>query len=483
MTKLRLTTADHATLHSHLFQADQDEHGAIVLAGIRQHVGETVLLGRELHLLTDEEFPPGSYGYRQLAAQTLARLGNRAAAQRLALVSCHSHPSSTAQTRLSRDDLAGHARVFPHLLDIVDGAPVAGVAFGSASAAGEVWSPNAQPVPMDCVELVGHQLQRLTPTPGVNQQAPDERFDRQARMFGADGQQILRNMTVSVIGAGGGGSMIIEQLAHLGVGRILAVDFDTVQRHNLSRIVGATDKDAAKRRKKVHVARRLVAKIDPTITFDAIDGNIADADTARRLLPSDFMFLATDTITSRLVANAIVQTHFIPMIQVGAKIDLRADAEIESIYIAVRPVFPGHGCLHCAGLISPIALQQENATAEERTAQNYVGLPEVTDPSVITLNGIAASTATNIMMMTAVGLAHEDLLAHRLLDAQSGRWLELRDQRNPDCLWCGPSTRSRYGRGDATDLPVRRGSAHTQPARHGRLHRWGTRLRHPRAAL
>jgi tRNA A37 threonylcarbamoyladenosine dehydratase len=51
-------------------------------------------------------------------------------------------------------------------------------------------------------------------------------------------------MTVGIVGLGGGGSMVAEQIAHLGVGRIVAIDFDVVRTHNLSRIVGATGGDA-----------------------------------------------------------------------------------------------------------------------------------------------------------------------------------------------------------------------------------------------
>jgi len=187
-------------------------------------------------------------------------------------------------------------------------------------------------------------------------------------MFGAAGQALLRRATVGVVGVGGGGSIVVEQLAHLGVGRIVAVDFDTVEPHNLSRIVGARGADAGRSRKKVEVMRRLVRSVDPGIAVEAIAGDIADASVAARLARCDFLFLCTDTIASRLVANAIVHSHHVPMVQVGAKVDMRGDGTMETVYVAVRPVFPKRGCLACASLLDPVALQREAATDEERRA-------------------------------------------------------------------------------------------------------------------
>jgi molybdopterin/thiamine biosynthesis adenylyltransferase len=408
-----------------------------------------------LHLLDEPEFTPGQHGYRQITPAVLARLGNRAAEQRLALVTCHSHPGATTRNRLSRDDREGHERVFPHLLDIVDGQLVGGIAFGSQSAAGEIWMPGPVKTDLEAVEVVGHRLHRLTPAPPPSSVGLEARFDRQARMFGADGQALLRRMRVTVIGLGGGGSMVVEQLAHLGVGGLVAVDYDVVQAHNLSRIVGATPADAASRRKKVAIAQELVARIDPSIAFEAIDGDLADARVAARVADTDFIFLCTDTMTSRLVANAIVHTQLVPMVQIGAKVDLLGGGQIESIYVAVRPVFPGRGCLACAGLIDPAALQRETATDEERAAQNYLGLPEVVDPSVITLNGVAASTATNLMLMSSVGLAADAQLDHRLFDARDGSWLSLKTTSDPLCRWCGRHGKSGFGRGQSARLPVR----------------------------
>ncbi len=454
MTALRIAGSDYADLHEHLFRPDGDEHAVVILAGVHKRQGETVLLARELHLLNEAEFPPGTFGYRQIAPSVLARLGNRAAEEDLALVSCHSHPGATTRVSLSADDLSGHRRVFPHLLDIVDGQPVAGLAFGSRAAVGEVWFPGGATSGLSRVHVVGHNLSRLTPTP-TQKSAPHERFDRQARMFGAAGQQILRSMSVGVVGLGGGGSMLVEQLAHLGMGKIVGCDFDVVKTHNLSRIVGAIKSDADRVTTKVEVARRLVARIDPAVKFEAVEGDISEAQVAGRIANCDFIFLATDTATSRLVVTAISQSYLIPTVQIGAKVDLRSTGDIESVYVAVRPVIPRRGCLVCAGLIDPHALQQEAATAEERASQNYLGNPDVVDPSVITLNGIAASMATNTMLMMSVGLAGEEILSHRLFDARHGSWLALRDQRDPGCLWCGSGTRSRFAQGDAAHLPVR----------------------------
>lgn len=249
-------------------------------------------------------------------------------------------------------------------------------------------------------------------------------------------------MTVAVIGLGGGASIVNEQLCHLGVGRVLAIDFDRVKDHNLSRIVGAVRRDARRRRKKVEVAARLARRIDPSIRFAAIDGDIADPEVADLVSGSDFIFLCTDTITSRLVGNAIAQAHLIPMVQIG---------------VAVRPSFPRHGCLDCAGMIDQVALQKEGATDEERAAQNYLDLPDVVDPSVVTLNGVAASAATNLMLMYEVGMGQSGHLSHRLFDARGGSWLALEGRHDPGCLWCGSEASSRFARGDAARLPVRIG--------------------------
>ncbi len=456
---IKISAADYELLSAHLFRDDHDEHAAALLAAPHaRHDGGLTLLVRELVPVGDADFPPGEHGYRQTAPLFIAQNAGRAGELSLAYLAVHNHPGASDRIGFSHDDLAAHERLFPHLLDLTAGAPVGGLVLGSRSAAGEIWMPRAEPVELDSLRVIGPRLEHQTAEPRASQAVTAARFDRQARLFGAAGQSVLGRMRVGVIGVGGGGSMIVEQLAHLGVGEIVAVDHDIVKPHNLSRIVGATPQDARDSVKKVEVARRLSERIDPGVGYTAIDGDVADLAVASRLVDLDFLFLATDTTTSRLVFNAIVHRFLVPGIQIGAKVELRpGSSEIEEVYVAVRPVLPDKGCLHCAGLIDPITLQHEGATAEERAAQNYLGIAEVIDPSVVTLNGIAASNAVNTMLFVAVGLADPALLDHRLIFPRDGSIMTVGARRDDDCPWCARSPHSAYAAGDPVDaLPCRR---------------------------
>jgi tRNA A37 threonylcarbamoyladenosine dehydratase len=70
-------------------------------------------------------------------------------------------------------------------------------------------------------------------------------------------------------------------LAHLGVGRLLIIDFDHVTWSTLPRIVGATPDDAERRRRKIDVMRDLVQRIDPSIEVEAVFGDITYQQDAR----------------------------------------------------------------------------------------------------------------------------------------------------------------------------------------------------------
>src|SRR5438105_1196211 len=63
--------------------------------------------------------------------------------------------------------------------------------------------------------------------------------DRQGRAFGKETQALLSRLHVGVVGTGGTGSAVYEQLVRLGVGRVLAIDEQTLTDTNVTRVHGS----------------------------------------------------------------------------------------------------------------------------------------------------------------------------------------------------------------------------------------------------
>src|SRR5438132_536319 len=72
----------------------------------------------------------------------------------------------------------------------------------------------------------------------------EDRFHRQELLFGREGQKRVESRGVAIVGAGGLGSHVAQQLAYLGTRHFLLVDADRVRVSNLNRLVGATQDDA-----------------------------------------------------------------------------------------------------------------------------------------------------------------------------------------------------------------------------------------------
>lgn len=126
-----------------------------------------------------------------------------------------------------------------------------------------------------------------------------DRHDRQIRAFGRDGQHRLRAATAAVVGAGGIGSLIVQGLAHLGIGRLIVVDPDVVETSNLNRLAGATPDDARDGTPKAEAAARTARRIDSRIPVQAMTESILDTDVWLSLRCADLVFGAVDARAGR----------------------------------------------------------------------------------------------------------------------------------------------------------------------------------------
>jgi molybdopterin/thiamine biosynthesis adenylyltransferase len=452
---LRIAQEDFDTLKNHLFPGDFDEHGAVLLAGVSRPLGQLTLHIREVHLAEEGvDYVEGKIGYRALSPKFIHRLITRARDERLAYLAVHNH-GSDREVDFSRIDLESHERGYPALLQIARGMPVGALVVGHRSIQADVWVPDRLRLGLDRAVIVGNTIQQLTPAPDHNRTLAAGVYDRQIRMFGKVGQEQLANCRVGVIGLGGIGSLIVEYLARLGVGKFLLVDNDRVEESNLSRIVGASLSDALSGTAKVTVASRLILSINDRALVEVLTDDVAKESVAKALTACDYLFLAADSMRARLVFNALVHQYLIPGVQLGSKIRADSAGQLIDVMSANRPIRPGHGCLWCNQLIDPNLLAKEAKTDEERKAQAY-GVEEP-NPSVISLNAISAAHAVNDFLLDYLGLRQEsgDLYYEHFNSLKGTRTL-VQPRKDDDCTECSHFGK-RYGRGDLVELPCTEG--------------------------
>ena len=451
---LIFTAPDQAELMAHLFPGDRDEHGAVLHAGVAQDGDRMRLLVRGVYpARPGSDYVAGQFGYRALHPRFIHQHITACRDQRLAYLAVHNHDCDD-RVGFSRVDFASHERGYPALLDIGKGVPVGALVLGRRSMQADIWTDDSMRRTLRETRIIGPTLRRIYPAPPRSPHAPtDESHNRQIRMFGEAGQVELTRARVAVIGLGGIGSLVCEYLARLGVGEVLAVDPDHLETSNLSRVVGATRADATRRRSKVEIVARHAAEASGTKIIP-VAADVALESVARQLRGCDYLFLAADSMRARLVFNALVHQYLIPGVQLGAKVRSAPDGGLLDVMSAVRPVRPGEGCLWCNQLIDPHQLAIEAKSDAERLAQAY-GVAEP-NPSVITLNAVAAAHAVNDFLFHILDLPHATSpLAYRHFHFLDGIVKNVMPRKDEGCRECGRE--GRFGRGDAVSLPCTEG--------------------------
>jgi molybdopterin/thiamine biosynthesis adenylyltransferase len=232
----------------------------------------------------------------------------------------------------------------------------------------------------------------------------DDRFDRNERLFGKEGQAAIRATHVTLVGAGGLGTHVAQQLALLGVGELTPVDHEELTKSNRNRYVGAWAADPIPGSHKVDLIVRLVGLSDPTIKVTPIYSSFPSPEALEAVKSADYVFGCVDGDGPRFVLNEACIAYDRPLF------DLASDVPEPGCYGGrVSVVMRKGGCLHCRGVLDPKDVRRylspsealENEDAEygiHRTALSEAG------PSVVSINGVVASLAVTEFMVAVTGL-------------------------------------------------------------------------------
>ena len=138
------------------------------------------------------------------------------------------------------------------------------------------------------------------------------RYQRNRKTISSAGQLELLRSTVTVIGCGGLGGYVIEELARLGVGRIKAVDPDRFEEHNLNRQLLATFANLGEY--KVTAAARRVGDINPVVALVPLRTAFGAGNGRELLAKSTVVVDALDNIETRLELIAACRELGIPLV-------------------------------------------------------------------------------------------------------------------------------------------------------------------------
>jgi hypothetical protein len=276
----------------------------------------------------------------------------------------------------------------------------------------------------------------------------ETRYDRQIRAFGKAGQAIIQNLRVGIVGLGGTGSVVMQQLSHLGVRDFLLIDPDIVEETNLNRLVGATKSDVGQ--PKVDVAAAFSRKINGLSKVEARQESVLLSRTARLLADTDFVFCCTDSHGSRAVLNQLAYQYLVPMIDMGVVIAAHNN-EVTHVAGRVQMLAPGLACLTCGMLLDAELVRRDMLTDFERQTDRYIPGHKEPAPAIISVNSTVGSLAVTMFLNSVLGTPGEARLLN--YNAILGTVRPGLCNAHPSCIVCSNS--GALARGDEWPLPAR----------------------------
>lgn len=446
---LRLTGNQHQMLREHLFPGDGKEAVALVRCGRRTGEAEHVLLAHEVLVV-----PHSSCRIREpdcvyWPPEVGHALFERAAAKSMAILKVHSHPAGFS--RFSELDDSSDKELFQSLHSWTDdGLPHAsavmlpdGGMFGRfVDAAGTFGT-------IDRIAITGDRIQLFDRWGST---AVDDAQLRTAQAFGEGTTLLLKRLRVAVVGCSGTGSWVIEQLTRLGVGQLVIVDPDIIEKKNLNRIVNSTRRDAEQQTPKVAALAAALEAHGTGTEVVPLKGSLFDESIAKTVAACDVVFGCMDKFEGRDRLNRLAAFYLIPYIDLGVRLDADGEGGITNVSGAVHYLLPDGSSLLSRGCYSPETLRVEAllrtdpAQYQAELDEGYIKGAKVASPAVISVNGFCASMAVNELLarLHPYRDGHLNEERHHSFDLRNCCWTQRDDAEQCKVL------SKKVGRGDMT---------------------------------
>lgn len=402
--------AQHALLRDHLIATDGKEAAAILLcrsawpACARLMVIDMLLVPHALCSSRESDFIswPG---------EMLSAAINRAEDEGLSLILIHSHPGGYFGFSVT-DDASDHIAIGSIFQGWDGPEPFYGhgsaIMVPSGQICARLYEKNLDSTPVDTIWVIGDDIRRWR---------DGEPAGHGPMAFGSSMTSLLGELHAAVIGVSGTGSIIAEQAARMGFGKLTLIDFDRIEEKNLNRILGSSGADAREARLKVESFAAHALSYRPDLEIVVLAQNIFSREAVLAAAKSDVLFCCVDSAEGRQIVDLIAQAFMLPMIDMGVTIPTRrrpdsglAVAEVVGRIDYIQPLGStlfDRGVYSAASLRAEYLARVEPDTFYAEIAEGYIkGAPQEA-PSVIALNMRAASAAMVEFLARMFPFRHE----------------------------------------------------------------------------
>jgi molybdopterin/thiamine biosynthesis adenylyltransferase len=381
--------------------------GVLLVTLARAPNGDLRLLGREMHWVPDGAYLARRGDYLSIASHGYVHALKEAESMAAVPIWFHTHPGLIGHPTPSMADQKVD-REIADLFRLRSGSSyyatlIVSPRQGALTFTGTLRPESDEIIRIDRLWRIGEHWQL---TRSFDSDLPEipAIFDRNVRAFGPAIQGTFGDLRIAVVGAGGTGSAMAEQLVRLGARHLTLFDADTLTESNVTRVYGSTPADVGK--PKVDILREHLLAIAPNLTCDVVRSMITMERTARQLIGSDLIFGCTDDNAGRLVLSRFSTFFATPVIDVGVLLTSNAAGALVGIDGRVTTLIPGAACLVCRDRVDVGRAAVELRTPEERRRLADEGYaPDLTgiEPAVVTFTSAVASAAITELLDRLIG--------------------------------------------------------------------------------
>ena len=399
MNRIRISGNHYQQIKKHLFPGDGKEAVAVALCGRSTYGDNHTLLVHEVFLIPYEACFERKGDFVHWPTDLILPMIEKAKTKGMAILKIHCHPGGGEF--FSDYDTESDTTLFTGIHSwLDDGLPHAScIMLPQGRIFGRFINAEIEFEKVNQVLVSGSTIfnWRYSHTSFVD----DEIQIRNLQAFGKKTVRMLNQMKIGVVGCSGTGSPVIEQLKRLGVGELVLVDPDYMDKVNLNRIINSTLQDAINKTPKVEVMKRSIDEAGFKTKVTIFNSHITSQEVIKELAECDVVISCVDGAEGRHVLNLISSFYLIPMFDLGVRLDADGEGGIDNIFGSIHYVQPGGSSLlsrhqYSIEKLAAEGIKRTNPVEyETRERDGYLAKANESNPAVISINMQVASTAIN----------------------------------------------------------------------------------------